>query len=240
MLNLGYVRLEKGVKPGLSRADVYDLPLSVPPLAEQHRIVAKVDELMALCDRLEVARIEREAMRDRLTASSLARLDAPDPDPMVFRNHAAFALEHLTPLTTRRDQIKALRQTILNLAVRGKLVVQDPKDEPASELLKRITKKKARLVKVRGIGRENPLPPISDDQTELEIPNSWSWCRLGSLSKFVTSGSRDWAKYYSQEGAVFVRMGNLSKAHYRLRLDQIQRVQLPSDQEGIRTRPRDR
>ena len=152
-LNLG--SLGKGVKPGLSRADVYDLPLSVPPLAEQHRIVAKIDELMALCDRLEVARIEREATRDRLAASSLARLDAPDPDPMVFRNHAAFALENLTPLTTRRDQIKALRQTILNLAVRGKLVVQDPKDEPASELLKRITKKKARLVKVRGIGRKS-------------------------------------------------------------------------------------
>ena len=233
-LNLG--SLGKGVKPGLSRADVYDLPLSVPPLTEQHRIVVKVDELMTLCDRLEKARANREAARDRLSASSLARLDAPDPDPMVFRNHAAFALEHLTPLTTRRDQIKALRQTILNLAVRGKLMAQDPNDEPASELLKRITKKKARLVKVRGIGREKPLPPISDDQTELEIPNSWSWCRLGSLSKFVTSGSRDWAKYYSQEGAVFVRMGNLSKAHYRLRLDQIQRVQLPSDQEGTRTR----
>ena len=222
--------------PAINDSDFALLLFPLPPLAEQHRIVAKVDELMALCDRLEVARIEREAMRDRLSASSLAGLDAPDPDPMVFRNHAAFALEHLTPLTTRRDQIKALRQTILNLAVRGKLMAQDPNDEPASELLERITKEKARLVKVRGIGREKPLPPISDDQTELEIPNSWSWCRLGSLSKFVTSGSRDWAKYYSQEGAVFVRMGNLSKAHYRLRLDQIQRVQLPSDQEGIRTR----
>ena len=137
---------------------------SLPPLTEQHRVVAKVDELMALCDRLEVARTKREATRDRLSASSLARLDAPDPDPIVFRNHAAFALEHLTSLTTRRDQLKALRQTILNLAVRGKLMAQDPNDEPASELLKRITKKKARLVKVRGIGREKPLPPISDDK----------------------------------------------------------------------------
>ena len=89
--------------------------IPLPPLAEQHRIVAKVDELMALCDRLDAARAEREATRDRLTASSLVRLDAPDPDPMVFRNHAAFALEHLTPLTTRRDQIKVLRQTILNV-----------------------------------------------------------------------------------------------------------------------------
>ena len=115
--------------PAINDSDFALLLFPLPPLAEQHRIVAKVNELMALCDRLEVARTKREATRDRLSASSLARLDAPDPDPMVFRNHAAFALEHLTPVTTRRDQIKALRQTILNLAVRGKLVEQDWKDD---------------------------------------------------------------------------------------------------------------
>ena len=112
--------------------------IPLPPLAEQHRIVAKVDELMALCDRLEAARTERETTRDRLAAASLVRLNDPDPDPAIFRNHAAFAVANLSPLTTRRDQIKALRQTILNLAVRGKLVEQDSNDEPASELLKRI------------------------------------------------------------------------------------------------------
>ena len=121
--------------------------LPLPPLAEQHRIVAKVDELMVLCDRLEVARAEREATRDRLATASLARLNAPDPDPSVFKGHAAFAFENLAPLTTRLDQIKALRQTILNLAVRGKLVEQDPADKPTSELLKRIAKEKMRLVK---------------------------------------------------------------------------------------------
>ncbi len=108
-------------------------PFPLPPLAEQHRIVAKVDELMALCNRLETARKEREATRDRLAAASLARLNAPDPDPAVFQNHAAFALNNLTPLTTRPDQIKALRQTILNLAVRGKLVEQDPKEDCSNQ-----------------------------------------------------------------------------------------------------------
>ena len=145
----------------------------IPPLAEQHRIVTKVDELMTLCDRLEKARANREAMRDRLVASSLARLDAPDPDPMVFRNHAAFALEHLTPLTTRRDQIKALRQTILNLAVRGKLVAQDPNDEPASELLERITKEKARLVK-KGEVRQQKPPKLGDvNVLAFELKAGW-------------------------------------------------------------------
>ena len=148
-------------------------PFSLPPLTEQHRVVAKVDELMALCDRLEVARTKREATRDRLSASSLARLDSPDPDPMVFRNHAAFALEHLTPLTTRRDQIKALRQTILNLAVRGKLVAQDANDEPTSKLLERITKEKARLVQ-KGELRQQKPPKLGDvNVLPFELKAGW-------------------------------------------------------------------
>ena len=98
---------------------------------------------MALCDRRQVARAEREATRDRLATASLARLNAPDPDPDTFQNHSAFALENLAPLTTRLDQIKAVRQTILNLAVRGKLVEQDPNDEPASTLLKKIAAEKS-------------------------------------------------------------------------------------------------
>ena len=92
---------------------------------------------------------------------------------MVFRNHAAFALEHLTPLTTRRDQIKALRQTILNLAVRGKLMAQDPNDEPASELLERITKEKARLVK-KGEVRQQKPPKVGDvNVLPFELKAGW-------------------------------------------------------------------
>ena len=128
----------KRVPPTHSIANLQSLPFPLPPLAEQHRIVAKVDELMGLCDRLEAARAGREAARDRLAAASLARLNAPDPE--TFQADARFALDALPALTTRPDQIKHLRQTILNLAVRGKLVPQDPNDEPASELLKRIAK----------------------------------------------------------------------------------------------------
>ncbi len=71
---LGFETLGKGVKPGLSRKEAYVLPIAIPPLAEQHRIVAKVDELMALCDRLEAAQGEREQRRDRLVAASLHRI----------------------------------------------------------------------------------------------------------------------------------------------------------------------
>jgi type I restriction enzyme S subunit len=112
----------------ISRPDLASIPIWLPPLAEQKRIVAKVDELMAFCDRLDEAQTEREATRDRLTTASLTRLG--DPDPETFHDDARFALYALPAMAARADQIKQLRQTILNLAVRGKLVSQDPNDEP--------------------------------------------------------------------------------------------------------------
>jgi type I restriction enzyme, S subunit len=82
---------------------------------------------MGLCDRLEAARAAREAVRDRLAAASLARLNAPDAE--TFQAEARFVLDVLPALTTRPNQIKQFRQTILNLAMRGKLVPQDANDE---------------------------------------------------------------------------------------------------------------
>lgn len=106
-------------QPKMNQAKMNSILVAVPPLAEQRRIVTKVDELMALCDQLEKSRTAREETRDRLTAASLARLN--DPAPETFQTDARFALDALPSLTARPDQIKQLRQTILNLAVRGKL-----------------------------------------------------------------------------------------------------------------------
>ena len=172
--------------------------IPLPPLAEQHRIVAKVEALMALLDRLEAARTAREATRDRLTAASLARLTVPDTreaEPVKvgtgfasdnaatedsFPTHAHFALATLPALTARPDQIKPLRQTILDLAVRGKLVEQDAGDEPASELLGRIAAEKARLVKAKAIRKPKPLPPIEDQP--FGLPSNWRWVRIRDVT----------------------------------------------------------
>jgi type I restriction enzyme S subunit len=168
-----------GLQPFVSLGFLRGYPLLLPPLAEQHRIVAKVDELMALCDRLEAAQAERESRRDRLAAASLHRLNQPASTdaPETFREHARFYLNHLPRLTTRPDQIKQIRHTILNLAVRGKLVPQDPSDEPASELLKRIRVDKARLVKNGKIKDSQPLPPIDCDPP-FAVPPGWQWERF--------------------------------------------------------------
>ena len=167
--------------PAINDADFSILPFPLPPLPEQHRIVAKVGELMGLCDRLEAAQTERETTRTRLTAASLARLTASEPDEAKFREHAAFTLDNFTPLTTRPEQVKALRRTILNLAVRGKLVPQDPGDEPAAELLQRIAKEKARLKKARKIRKQKAIPPTTEGQLPFALPANWQWSRIAEI-----------------------------------------------------------
>ena len=179
-------RVVGATRSKLNQAKAIDIPIMLPPLAEQHRIVAKVDELMTLCDRFEAARMEREATCDRMTTASLSRLNAPDPEPATFQNHAAFALNNLTPLTTRPDQIKVLRQTILNLAVRGKLVPQDPNDELASELLKRIEKEKKSLIRSGKIMGSKPSSPVIIEDFDLRA--GWVFARFREILVELQTG----------------------------------------------------
>ncbi len=166
--------------PGIAREDVEDFVFPLPPLAEQQRIVAKVDELMALCDRLEAARAGREAVRDRLTAATLTRLTAPETDAETFPTHARFALQTLPTLTTRPDHIKTLRQTILNLAVRGKLVEQDPNDEPAVDYVLGLNELPAKVRK--------QFKPLDPEDCGGVLPSGWAWLPLGSIIGNMDAG----------------------------------------------------
>jgi type I restriction enzyme S subunit len=175
--------------PAINDSDFALLPLPLPPLAEQHRIVAKVDELMALCDRLEAAQAERESGRDRLAAASLHRLNN-GADADKFREHARFHFGHLPRLTTRPEHLQQLRQTILNLAVRGKLVPQDPKDEPASNLIARIQTDSAQTTKEGRTGRAPQLPTIDEVNAPFALPPGWAWARFPELGKFGRGKSK--------------------------------------------------
>jgi len=208
--------------------------IPLPPLAEQYRIVAKVDELLALLNELQLLTNEQEDRRDRVVLASVYHLSNA-ANAEVVRKQACFYFKHLPCLTTQPSHIQQLRQTILSLAVRGFLVPQDSEDEPASELLKQVSAEKARLAKECQI-KQKPLPAIGESTVPFNLPCGWSWTRLGELSRLVTSGSRDWAKFYSNDGAIFVRMGNLSRDSYHLRLSNIQRVKPPADSEGARTK----
>ena len=204
---LGLDTLGKGIKPGLNRNDAYLLPLALPPLAEQQRIVAKVDELMALCDRLELAQTERESQRDRLAAASLHRLhNGASAD--AFRDHARFYFNHLPRLTTRPEHIRQLRQSILNLAVRGQLASQDPNDEPAALLLFHLTADAKAYALDQGIAPPNPAP-ITEEDIAFPAPSGWEWVRLSSFFKVITDGDHQ-PPPKSEDGIAFLTIGNIT------------------------------
>ncbi|NOU22841.1 MAG: restriction endonuclease subunit S [Methyloglobulus sp.] len=199
----------------------------LPPLAEQHRIVAKVDELMALCDQLEAAKAEREQSRGRLLAANLHHLNQPAEDEEAFREHVRFTFNHLPRITTRPAHIKQMRQTILNLAMCGKLVAQNPNDEPASEFLKRIHAEKVRLEKEGKTKRDKPVEAVEADTAPFAIPEIWNWARLGDLTELITKGSSPkWQgiTYVSKEdGILFVTSENVGNYHLR-KLDELKYV----------------
>lgn len=182
--------------------------IPIPPLAEQHRIVAKVDELMALCDQLEKAKTEREQSRDRLVAASLQRLIQP-ADDKIFRADARFTFDHLQFITTRPAHIKQLRQTILNLAVRGRLVPQDVNDEPAAELLKQVSEL---------TGQPFHLEWQLGDQLLFELPQGWEWSHIGVVTTKTGSGStpRGGQSVYQASGVPFLRSQNVYDDGLRL------------------------
>jgi type I restriction enzyme, S subunit len=235
------VKMRGQAYPAINDGDFAPLPVPLPPLAEQHRIVAKVDELMELCDELEAAQAKRERRRDRLVAATLHGLNNGDAsaDPgarPTFQDSAHFYFNHLPRLTTCPDHIRQLRQTILNLAVRGKLVEQGLKEEWASRLFGRIQQGQQHLIESGEIRRQQPMPSICTEETPYTVPVSWKWVRLGDLAAEITSGSRGWAEYYSSAGSKFIRAQNIRFGY--LDLKAIAHVELPASGEGKRTAAR--
>ncbi|HAV1414851.1 restriction endonuclease subunit S [Vibrio parahaemolyticus] len=176
-----------GAQPNISREKIINTVIALPSTAEQHRIVAKVDELMTLCDQLEQqTEASIEAHQVLVTTLLETLTNSADADELM-QNWARIS-EHFDTIFTTEESIDQLKQTILQLAVMGKLVPQDPSDEPAAELLKRIAEEKAQLVKEKKIKKQKALPPISEDEKPFELPSGWVWCRLQDITSKITDG----------------------------------------------------
>ena len=154
----------------------------LPPLAEQKRIVAKVDALMALCDKLEAERDARNAKRVAVQKTALDRLLAAQ-DQAAFDSAWAFIARNFADLYSVPENVAELKKAILQLAVMGKLVPQDPNDQPASELLKEIEAEKKKLIKAGKIKKQEPLPPIKPEEVPYALPTGWEWVRLGTVGE---------------------------------------------------------
>ncbi|KZZ07314.1 hypothetical protein A3749_15685, partial [Oleiphilus sp. HI0078] len=171
-------------QPNLSAAHLGKFLVPVPPEAEQPRIVAKVDELMALCDQLEqqteTSLNAHQTLVETLLKALLNAAQSRD-DTSAFKQAWQRIVDHFDVLFTTEHSIDQLKQTILQLAVMGKLVPQDSNDEPASVLLEKIAAEKERLVKEGKIKKQKKLPPISDEEKPFELPEGWEWARLSDI-----------------------------------------------------------
>ena len=164
----------KSMIPGIERASVLNAPFPLPPLEEQKRIVAKIEELMPLVEQYAAA------------STKLNTLNASFPEMM--------------------------KKSILQEAVQGKLVPQDPNDEPASLLLKKIAEEKKRLIKEGKIKKQKPLPEITEDEIPFEIPESWEWVRFDELVSFE-NGDRGKnypnKEEYVESGVAWINTGHI-------------------------------
>jgi type I restriction enzyme S subunit len=162
-------------------------------------LLGRIDELMALCDQLEAQQQEREAKKAGLARASLARFaEAPTPVNLEFIFHKTY---DVAPAD--------LRKSILTLAVQGKLVPQDPNDEPAEALVRRVGAEKRRLLHAKEIKSEAPLDPISEEEV-LPIPDNWIWLRAGDLCRPISSGSTpDQSVFHPSEGIPYLKVYNI-------------------------------
>jgi type I restriction enzyme S subunit len=173
-------KAKNSTNDNISMGDIKGFAIPLPPLAEQKRIVAKVDELMSLCDRLETQQKEREEQASELTRASLSRFaDAPTPANLEFLFHKSYTIPPAD-----------LRKSILTLAVQGKLVPQDPTDEPAEADFKALVRTRANspLKRTKIDGEATVDDPVTPGYASA----SAIWFQFGrdSRSKAVTTRTK--------------------------------------------------
>lgn len=173
-------------------------PFPLPPPAEQKRIVAKVDELMALCDRLEAQQQERETRHAALARASLARFSsAPIPANLSFLFHPSYAISPAD-----------LRKSILTLAVQGKLVPQAPDDEPVAVLIDRIDAARYELQRTGIVPKQKPLAEINERDCHHSVPKTWRWVRLQRAAEIIDPNPSHRMPRYCASGIPFISTEN--------------------------------
>lgn len=157
----------------ISREKISLMPITVPPIAEQRRIVTRVGELLERCDRYETSQTSQRRVRGRLHTSSINALTTADT-PNALATAWARLRDQWEIYTSDEDSIDQLRQAILQLAVQGKLVPQTPTDQPAIKLLK----------------GNAPLARVSSKALPMSyLPEGWYSVRLAELGSFVGGGT---------------------------------------------------
>lgn len=193
--------------PGIGRKDILNFLVNLPPLAEQKRIVEKCDRLLVLCDAIEKRQQQRQASLLKMNEGAISQLlTAQTPDG--FQHHWQGICNNFDLLYSIPETIPKLRQAILQLAVQGKLVPQNPNDESVSVLFENIKEEKAKLIKENKIKALKPLPSIKQDETPFALPENWLWVRMQEIFTVITDGNHQ-APPQSTSGVPFLVISNV-------------------------------
>lgn len=186
------------------------LPIPLPPIEEQSRIVAKVDELMALCDKLEAQQRSRRKLQNNLRQSTLQAVTRAT-SPHELQTTWTSLADNFGRLFHAPEDVGQLRDMILDLAVHGLLVDQSDADEPIAEWLAGVTAKKAILAKQKLISKQTALAELSEGEYPFSLPKGWMFVRLGQITNKIGSGStpRGGREVYVKEGIPFLRSQNI-------------------------------
>ncbi|EOR20162.1 restriction modification system DNA specificity domain-containing protein [Clostridium sartagoforme AAU1] len=199
-----------GIIGGISIANFKEIIIPLCSLNEQKRIIEKVDSLMAFCDKLEKV-LEKKVYYGKLGAKSVFNavdnVDSIEELEEVLR----FILLNFKNLSLGDNAVKELKNCILQLAVQGKLVPQDPNDEPASVLLERIKEEKERLIKEKKIKKEKPLAEISEEEKPFELPGRWEWVRLKEIGYNLGQKKPDIKFTYIDVGSINKEKGEIGE-----------------------------
>lgn len=192
------------------------IPTPIPPKEEQSRIVAKVNELMALCDKLEAQQQARRKLQNALRQSTLQAV-ASSPCPHELQITWTRLADNFELLFHAPDDVADLRQLAMDLAVRGLLTEQRSDDEPASELLRRIAIEHKEMVLNGELKRQKPLPDIDLTDAPFELPRGWAWARFPEIGLFERGKSkhrpRNDPKLFTPGVYPFVQTGEVARAN---------------------------
>lgn len=193
--------------PQINNKDIEPLIFSLPPLAEQKRIVSKVDELMSLCDKLETRRQKKQEIQRKLNSAALDRMLSAESQE-EFEQYWQSICENFDLLYDNPENVGKLKQAILQLAVQGKLVPQNPEDEPASVLIERIKTEKENLVKESEIKKSKSPQLVEVSEIPYELPEAWEWTRVDEIAKNIEYGTSEKASEI-RDGIPVLRMNNI-------------------------------
>jgi type I restriction enzyme, S subunit len=158
------------------------IQVPLAPNEEQKRIINRIEELFTICDNLEEQQTTNLTTHHYLVKSLLETVTNA-ADAAELQTAWEKLSEHFDTLFCTEDSIEQLKQTILQVAIMGRLVKQDANDEPAIELIKRIKTQKEKLIEAGKLKRQNELPEVLNDEMPYSIPKGWEWTRLGIISQ---------------------------------------------------------